>query len=201
MLINNSGTVPDFDTHSVLDVDIAQARNAYATNVLGPWQLTQALLPPLRNAPAARIVNVSSPDARQVTAGAGLTAGMTTDAPPPTAPAASSGPRCSVPTAPPAASTATGSPFPDNTIPEQGARPPNPALGPNRKWAGRPASVNPVFNFCTLGGRRGLSQQRLTDPAAIRFDAVVRVPLGGVQRRGDQRRGSWRRADAVSYRS
>jgi NAD(P)-dependent dehydrogenase (short-subunit alcohol dehydrogenase family) len=76
VLINNSSTVPDFDTHSILDVDVEQARNAYATNVLGPWQLTQDLLPLLRNAPAARIVNVSSPDALQVAAGTALTDGM-----------------------------------------------------------------------------------------------------------------------------
>ena len=76
VLINNSSSVPDFDTRSVLAMGVEQARAAWATNVLGPWQLTQALLPRLRSAPAARIVNISSPDALQVAAGAALTHGM-----------------------------------------------------------------------------------------------------------------------------
>jgi NAD(P)-dependent dehydrogenase (short-subunit alcohol dehydrogenase family) len=70
VLINNHSTVPDFDAGSILDVDPDQARDAYNTDVIGTWQLTRALLPLLRKAPAARIVNVSSQDALRIASAA-----------------------------------------------------------------------------------------------------------------------------------
>jgi NAD(P)-dependent dehydrogenase (short-subunit alcohol dehydrogenase family) len=71
-LVNNAATMPDFTTLSLLDADLAEARAAYAVDVLGAWALIQACLPLLRAAPAARIVNVSSAAAAQIAAGAGL---------------------------------------------------------------------------------------------------------------------------------
>lgn len=68
-LVNNAAAMPDFTTLSVFDVDVAEARTAYAVDVLGAWGLVQACLPLLRAAPAARIVNVSSVAVTQFAAG------------------------------------------------------------------------------------------------------------------------------------
>jgi NAD(P)-dependent dehydrogenase (short-subunit alcohol dehydrogenase family) len=46
--------------------DPSRAQDAYNTDVIGTWQLTQALLPLFREAAAARIVNVSSEDALRI---------------------------------------------------------------------------------------------------------------------------------------
>jgi NAD(P)-dependent dehydrogenase (short-subunit alcohol dehydrogenase family) len=69
VLVNNASTMPDFTALSLLDADLAEARAAYDVDVLGPLGLVQACLPLLRAAPAARIVNVSSAAAGQLTAG------------------------------------------------------------------------------------------------------------------------------------
>jgi NAD(P)-dependent dehydrogenase (short-subunit alcohol dehydrogenase family) len=69
-LVNNAAAMPDFTTTSVLDVDLAEARTAYAVDVLGAWAVVQACLPLLRAAPAARIVNVSSVAVTQVSGSA-----------------------------------------------------------------------------------------------------------------------------------
>jgi NAD(P)-dependent dehydrogenase (short-subunit alcohol dehydrogenase family) len=66
VLINNATRGPDFGTRSALDVDLDWARSAFAVDVFGCWGFVQALLPLLRRAPAARIVNVSSAAARQI---------------------------------------------------------------------------------------------------------------------------------------
>ncbi|MDX3372523.1 SDR family NAD(P)-dependent oxidoreductase [Streptomyces sp. ME02-6987-2C] len=68
-LINNASTMPDFRILSALDADMDDVRAAMEVSVLGPWALTQALLPLLTTAPAARIVNVSSLSAQQIATG------------------------------------------------------------------------------------------------------------------------------------
>jgi NAD(P)-dependent dehydrogenase (short-subunit alcohol dehydrogenase family) len=66
VLVNNASSFPDFRTRSVLDVDLDALQEAFAVDVFGCWGLIQALLPLLRRAPAARIVNVSSGAAQQI---------------------------------------------------------------------------------------------------------------------------------------
>ncbi|ANN67594.1 SDR family NAD(P)-dependent oxidoreductase [Bordetella bronchialis] len=66
VLVNNASTMPDFNTRSVLEVDFDDVQSAFQVDVIGCWCLTQALLPLLRRAPAARIVNVSSGGARRI---------------------------------------------------------------------------------------------------------------------------------------
>lgn len=68
LLVNNASTMPDFNTRSVLEVDFDELQSAFEVDVFGCWCLTQALLPLLRRAPAARIVNVTSAATRQVEA-------------------------------------------------------------------------------------------------------------------------------------
>jgi NAD(P)-dependent dehydrogenase (short-subunit alcohol dehydrogenase family) len=66
VLVNNASPLPDFHTRSALDVDLDALQAAFAVNVFGCWGLIQALLPVLRQARAARIVNVSSAAAQQI---------------------------------------------------------------------------------------------------------------------------------------
>lgn len=66
VLVNNASAMPDFQTRSALDVDIDALHSLFEVNLFGCWALTQALLPLLRRAPAARIVNVTSAAAEQV---------------------------------------------------------------------------------------------------------------------------------------
>ncbi|RBP02560.1 short-subunit dehydrogenase [Roseiarcus fermentans] len=66
VLVNNASSMPDFHARSALDVDCDALHAAFAVNVFGCWGLIQALLPLLRRAPAARIVNVSSAAAQQI---------------------------------------------------------------------------------------------------------------------------------------
>jgi NAD(P)-dependent dehydrogenase (short-subunit alcohol dehydrogenase family) len=59
VLVNNAAI--HYDTwQRVGNADLAVVREAAETNVLGPWHLTQALLPLLRRGSHQRIVNVSS---------------------------------------------------------------------------------------------------------------------------------------------
>jgi NAD(P)-dependent dehydrogenase (short-subunit alcohol dehydrogenase family) len=59
VLVNNAAGF--YDTwESGVDADLDVARDAFETNVLGAWRVTQACLPLLRAAQSARIVNVSS---------------------------------------------------------------------------------------------------------------------------------------------
>ncbi len=59
VLVNNAAGF--YDTwQSGVDADLDVARDAFETNVLGAWRVTQAVLPLLRRSPSARIVNVSS---------------------------------------------------------------------------------------------------------------------------------------------
>lgn len=66
VLVNNASHMPDFHTRSALDVDLDVLHAAFEVSVFGCWGLIQALLPLLRRAPAARIVNVSSAAAQQI---------------------------------------------------------------------------------------------------------------------------------------
>ncbi len=76
VLINNASDTVDFATLSALDADLAAVQSALDIDVLGPWQLTQLLLPLLKAAPAARIVNVSSVSALQISTGLDLGASL-----------------------------------------------------------------------------------------------------------------------------
>jgi NAD(P)-dependent dehydrogenase (short-subunit alcohol dehydrogenase family) len=69
VLINNASIFPDAEVMSVLDADLTYVRAAFEVDVIGPWSLIQVMLPLLRKAPAARIVNVSSVAALQITRG------------------------------------------------------------------------------------------------------------------------------------
>jgi NAD(P)-dependent dehydrogenase (short-subunit alcohol dehydrogenase family) len=76
VLINNASAFPDADVLSALDADLDVVRAAFEVDVIGPWGLIQAMLPLLRKSPAARIVNVSSIAALQITAGLDLAASL-----------------------------------------------------------------------------------------------------------------------------
>ncbi|MEA1652681.1 SDR family oxidoreductase [Nitrospirillum sp. BR 11164] len=64
ILVNNAGVAAQEEADAfragkpIVDVEIA--RRVYDTNVFGPLAVTQAMLPLLRQAPAGRIVNMSS---------------------------------------------------------------------------------------------------------------------------------------------
>jgi len=66
VLVNNASHGPDFRTRSALDVDLDALHATFEVDVFGCWALILALLPLLRRAPAARIVNVSSVAAQQI---------------------------------------------------------------------------------------------------------------------------------------
>ncbi|WP_406636947.1 SDR family NAD(P)-dependent oxidoreductase [Amycolatopsis sp. WGS_07] len=76
VLVNNASGTVDFAALSALDADPAAVQSALDIDVLGPWQLTQLLLPLLKAAPAARIVNVSSVSALQISTGLDLGASL-----------------------------------------------------------------------------------------------------------------------------
>jgi NAD(P)-dependent dehydrogenase (short-subunit alcohol dehydrogenase family) len=59
VLVNNAAILYDTWQHAV-DADLGVVHEALETNTLGPWRMTQALLPLLRRSRQARIVNVSS---------------------------------------------------------------------------------------------------------------------------------------------
>jgi NAD(P)-dependent dehydrogenase (short-subunit alcohol dehydrogenase family) len=59
VLVNNAAGF--YDTwESGVEADLDLVRDAFETNVLGAWRLTQACLPLLRRSASARVVNVSS---------------------------------------------------------------------------------------------------------------------------------------------
>jgi NAD(P)-dependent dehydrogenase (short-subunit alcohol dehydrogenase family) len=58
VLVNNAGIIASISGPS--EADIPSIEKTYQTNVFGPIRLTQAMLPLLKKADAARIVNVSS---------------------------------------------------------------------------------------------------------------------------------------------
>lgn len=60
VLVNNAGVLPEATTAPAEAVDLSLFRRTYATNVLGPVAVLEALLPQLRRSSRGRIVNVSS---------------------------------------------------------------------------------------------------------------------------------------------
>ncbi|HEV2438980.1 MAG TPA: SDR family oxidoreductase [bacterium] len=72
VLVNNAGILYDTWQHAA-NADLAVVREAFETNTLGPWRVSQAFLPLLRRSEHGRIVNVSS--------GAGALASMDGDTP------------------------------------------------------------------------------------------------------------------------
>jgi NAD(P)-dependent dehydrogenase (short-subunit alcohol dehydrogenase family) len=58
-LVNNAAILYDTWQRGI-DADLDQVRDAFETNVIGAWRVTEAVLPLLRRSPSARIVNVSS---------------------------------------------------------------------------------------------------------------------------------------------
>jgi NAD(P)-dependent dehydrogenase (short-subunit alcohol dehydrogenase family) len=59
VLVNNAAVLYD-DWQRAENADLDTAREAFETNTLGPWRVSQAFLPLLRRSPHPRIVNVSS---------------------------------------------------------------------------------------------------------------------------------------------
>jgi NAD(P)-dependent dehydrogenase (short-subunit alcohol dehydrogenase family) len=59
VLVNNAGIAREWGSKPS-NADLAVVREIYETNLFGPIAMTQAMLPLLRRAEAARIVNVSS---------------------------------------------------------------------------------------------------------------------------------------------
>jgi NAD(P)-dependent dehydrogenase (short-subunit alcohol dehydrogenase family) len=59
VLINNAGIYPD-EGISILTIRREQMVSTFQTNTFGPLEMTQAFLPYLKKAPAARVINVSS---------------------------------------------------------------------------------------------------------------------------------------------
>ncbi|MFD7593741.1 SDR family NAD(P)-dependent oxidoreductase [Kitasatospora sp. NPDC059812] len=76
VLVNNASAMPDFQVLSAMEADMDAVRTALEVTVIGPWALTQAMLPLLTAAPAARIVNVSSLSAQQIATGLDLGASL-----------------------------------------------------------------------------------------------------------------------------
>nr|BFF38497.1 SDR family oxidoreductase [Tenacibaculum mesophilum] len=59
ILVNNAGI--NYDTwQTVEDANLTEVRETLETNFLAPWQLTQNLLPLLKNVTSSSVVNVSS---------------------------------------------------------------------------------------------------------------------------------------------
>ncbi|MBB5080452.1 SDR family NAD(P)-dependent oxidoreductase [Nonomuraea endophytica] len=76
-LVNNAAIA--YDTwQSAASADLDAVREAAETNLYGPWRLTQALLPLLRESAHPRIVNVSSEAASLTNMGGGTPAYGTT---------------------------------------------------------------------------------------------------------------------------
>jgi NAD(P)-dependent dehydrogenase (short-subunit alcohol dehydrogenase family) len=66
VLVNNASSMLDLHTRSALDIDLDALHLAFEVDAFGCWALIQVLLPLLRRALAARIVNVSSVAAQQI---------------------------------------------------------------------------------------------------------------------------------------
>lgn len=59
-LVNNAGTTKFVASKNLDGLSAADFQGIYAVNVIGPFQMTRALVPLLRNASHASVVNVSS---------------------------------------------------------------------------------------------------------------------------------------------
>jgi len=73
VVVNNAAIHYDTWQHGT-DADLAVVREALETNLLGAWRLARALIPLLRRAPHARLVNVSSGAGSLADMGAGTPA-------------------------------------------------------------------------------------------------------------------------------
>lgn len=60
VLINNAGVAPGRAQEGLETLELAQVRDAFETNALGPLRTTRAFLPLLRKSKQPRVVNVSS---------------------------------------------------------------------------------------------------------------------------------------------
>jgi len=61
ILINNAGILPDADSDAgILNVDPQNVLDIFKTNTLGPLQVSQAMIPLLKQSPAATVINISS---------------------------------------------------------------------------------------------------------------------------------------------
>ena len=79
MLVNNAAI--HYDTQQLAGAaDLTIVREALETNLLGAWQVTQALLPLLRRSEHGRIVNVSSEGGSLTNMGGGIPAYRTSKA-------------------------------------------------------------------------------------------------------------------------
>jgi NAD(P)-dependent dehydrogenase (short-subunit alcohol dehydrogenase family) len=73
IIVNNAAI--HYDTwQSAVEADLDVVREAFETNVIGAWQVTQALLPLLRRSDHGRIVNVSSGGGSLTEMGGGIPA-------------------------------------------------------------------------------------------------------------------------------
>src|SRR6202030_2451023 len=59
-LVNKAGTTKFVDLKDLRGLDAADFQKIYAVNVIGPFQMTRAFVPLLRDNPGAAVVNVSS---------------------------------------------------------------------------------------------------------------------------------------------
>jgi NAD(P)-dependent dehydrogenase (short-subunit alcohol dehydrogenase family) len=76
ILVNNAGILPDRSGNlvSAFNADLDAVRSAFETNTVGPFAMTQALLPQMQREGKGRIVNVSSGMGQLSLMGAGYAA-------------------------------------------------------------------------------------------------------------------------------
>jgi NAD(P)-dependent dehydrogenase (short-subunit alcohol dehydrogenase family) len=74
ILINNAGVLLDPRGSRLLDASVETVRQTMEINLLGPMQLTQALLPPMKKRNYGRIVNISSGQGQLAEMGSGTPA-------------------------------------------------------------------------------------------------------------------------------
>jgi 3-oxoacyl-[acyl-carrier protein] reductase len=60
LLVNNAGTTVVVEHHKLDDLQAEDFQALYATNVIGPYQMSRAVIPTMQKAGAGRIVNTSS---------------------------------------------------------------------------------------------------------------------------------------------
>ena len=73
VLVNNAAILYD-DWQTAAGANLETAREAFETNTLGPWRVTQALLPLLGSSDHPRVVNVSSESGSLASMGGGTPA-------------------------------------------------------------------------------------------------------------------------------
>ena len=60
LLVNNAGTTVVVEHHKLDDLQAEDFQALYATNVIGPYQMSRAVIPAMQKVGAGRIVNTSS---------------------------------------------------------------------------------------------------------------------------------------------